>query len=131
VVVDTTHLVLNKEDVVVEVVLHRIVRLQEFNHNKPTQVGTNMDILVVTADQAAGLAAVAAVLVKKVMIVLVQIMVEMVVMVDHSPQFLQHLVIVVFSVAVAVVAVMLLQVTMELVDLVVVDKVVVMKARTL
>ena len=124
---DTTHLVLNKEDVVVEVVLHRIVRLQEFNQDKLTQVGHNGVILVVTADNPNGLAAVVAVLVIKVVIVLVQIMVEVVVMEEDSLKFLQHLVIMVFSVAVAVAAVMVLRVTMVLQDLAVVDKVVVMK----
>tara|TARA_Y100000004_G_scaffold88417_1_gene99111 strand:- start:111 stop:512 length:402 start_codon:yes stop_codon:yes gene_type:complete len=131
VVVDTKHLVLNKEDVVVEVVLHQILRLQEFNHNKITQVGHNGVILVVTADNPNGLAAVAVVLVVKVVIVLVQIMVDKVVMEEDSPKFLQHLVIMVFSVAAAVAAVMVIQVAMEVLDLAVVDKVVVMKARVL
>ncbi len=128
---DTKHLVLNKEDVVVEVVLHQILRLQEFNHNKITQVGHNGVILVVTADNPNGLAAVAVVLVVKVVIVLVQIMVDKVVMEEDSPKFLQHLVIMVFSVAAAVAAVMVIQVAMEVLDLAVVDKVVVMKARVL
>ena len=128
---DTKHLVLNKEDVVVEVVLLQPVRLQEFNHNKLIQVGHNGVILVVTADNPNGLAAVAAVLVKKVVIVLVQIMVDLVVLEEDSLKFLQHLVIMVFSVAAAVAAVMVIQVAMEVLDLAVVDKVVVTKARVL
>ena len=128
---DTKHLVLNKEDVVVEVVLLQPVRLQEFNHNKLIQVGHNGVILVVTADNPNGLAAVAAVLVKKVVIVLVQIMVDLVVLEEDSLKFLQHLVIMVFSVAAAVAAVMVIQVAMEVLDLAVEDRVVVMKARVL
>ena len=128
---DTKHLVLNKEDVVVEVVLLQPVRLQEFNHNKLIQVGHNGVILVVTADNPNGLAAVEVVLVKKVVIVLVQIMVDLVVLEEDSLKFLQHLVIMVFSVAAAVAAVMVIQVAMEVLDLAVVDKVVVTKARVL
>ena len=128
---DTKHLVLNKEDVVVEVVLLQPVRLQEFNHNKLIQVGHNGVILVVTADNPNGLAAVEVVLVKKVVIVLVQIMVDLVVLEEDSLKFLQHLVIMVFSVAAAVAAVMVIQVAMEVLDLAVEDRVVVMKARVL
>ena len=113
------------------VVLHQLLDNQELNHNKLIQVGVNGDIMAVLVEIVTGLAAAVAALLVVEVLLLLTIVVEMEVLEEDSLKFLQHLVIVVFSVAVAVVAVMLLQVTMELVDLVVVDKVVVMKARTL
>ena len=129
--VDTTHLVLNQEDLVAAVVLHQLVELQEFNQDKLTQVGVNGDIMAVMVETVIGQAAVAAAQVVLDILLQVPIMVDKVVMEEDSLKFLQRMVIVVFSVVAAAVAVMVLMVITELVDLVVVDKVVVMKIRVL
>ena len=117
--------------VVAAVVLHQLMDLQELNQDKLTQVGTNTEIMAVLVELISGLAAEAAAQVVMEVLLLVTIMVDLEVREEDSLKFLQHLVITVFSVAEAAVAVMVAKVTMELVDLVVVDKVVVMKHRLL
>ena len=128
---DTNHLVLNQEDLVVVVAHHQLPEALEFNQPYPTQVGINLETLVAQVEKAIGLAAEAAAQVVMEVLLLVAIMVDLEVREEDSLKFLQHLVITVFSVVAAVVAVMVLMVITELVDLVVVDKVVVMKARAL
>ena len=117
--------------VVAAVVLHQLMELQELNQDKLTQVGVNGDIMAELEETVLGLAAVVAAQMVLDILLQVAIMVDLVVMGKDSLKFLQHLVIMVFSVAVAVVAVMVILVITELVDLVVVDKVVVMKDRAL
>ena len=130
-VVDTTHLVLDQEDLVVEVAHHQLEEVMQLNQDKLTQVGVNGDMLAVLVELVIGLAAEAAAQVVVDTTHLVTIMADLVVMEEDSLKFPQHLVIMVFSVAVAVVAVMVIMVITELVDLAAVDKVVVMKARAL
>ena len=117
-------------DLVVAVVEHQQVQHQEFNHNNQIQVGHNMDILVEQEDRINGMVeAVAALsLLEKL---LHPIGAEMALMEDSFHNSLQHLVILDISVVAAAVAVMLLVAVTELEELVVVDKVVVMKLRLL
>ena len=117
--------------VVAVVVLHQLVELQELNQDKLTQVGVNGDIMAELEETVLGLAAEAAAQVVMDILLQVTIMADLVVMGEDFLKFLQHLVIMVFSVAAVVVAVMVIVDLMELVDLVVVDKVVVMKSRIL
>ena len=114
------------------VVLHQLVDLQELNQDKATQVGVNMDIQAEQEETMLGQAAAEAVLLVLEVLLLVQRMADLVVMEEHFlMKFLQHLVLVVFSVVAVVVAVMVLMVVTELVHLAVVDKVVVMNHRVL
>ena len=123
--------VLHQEDLAAVVVLHQLMELQELNQDKLTQVGTHTEITAVLVEIVPGQAAEAAAQVVMEVLLLVAIMVDLEVREEDSLKFLQHLVITVFSVAEAAVAVMVKLVVTELVDLVVVDKVVVMKHRLL
>ena len=126
--VDTKHLVLNQEDLVVEVAHHQLEEVVQLNHHKATQVGINMDMLVARVEIVAGPAVAAVVPVALEIPLLVQIVVDLVVMEEHFQViFLQHMVIMVISVAAVAVVETRPRVLLAVVDLVVVDEDVVMK----
>ena len=127
VVVDTKHLVLNQEDLVVEVAHHQLEEVVELNQDKTIQVGHNMEIVVARVEIIAGQAAAEAALVLLEATLTPTILVEMEVLEEDSLNFLQHLVLLVLFVAVVAVVETRTRVVMEVVDLVVVDEDVVMK----
>jgi hypothetical protein len=124
------HMVLMLQELLVDLVAAVVVlqpeQHQEFNHNKLTQVGHNMEILVDLEEPANGMAveAVALMVLEKL---LQPVAAETVALEKTSLNSLQHLVMVDISVAVAAVAVINLMVRSELVELVAVEMVVVMK----
>ena len=125
--VDTKHLVLNQEDLVVEVAHHQLEEVVQLNQELQTQVGHNMDIVVARVETTTGQAAEAAVPVVMEVTLTPAIVVVLVVLEEVSLKSLQHLVLVVIFVAVLAVVETRPRVVMDLVHLVVVDEDVVMK----
>ena len=125
--VDTKHLVLKQEDLVVEVAHHQLEEVVQINHHNPTQVGINMEIKAVMVEIMLGQAAEAVVPVALEIPLLVTTVVDLVVMEEHFQViFLQHMVIMVISVAAVAVVETSNRVVTELVDLAAVDEDVVM-----
>ena len=127
VVVDTKHLVLNQEDLVVEVAHHQLEEVVQLNQELQIQVGHNMDIVVARVETTLGQAAEEAVPVVMEVTLTPTIVVVLVVLEEVSLKSLQHLVLVVIFVAVLAVVETRPRVVMDLVHLVVVDEDVVMK----